>query len=69
MTYRIIRAGQSGSFPEGHVFIDAATDDAKARIYTGVDAGRAFLRDAEGGWQAGDAPFVEGRCPCAGAGC
>ncbi|WP_288830965.1 3-hydroxyacyl-CoA dehydrogenase family protein [uncultured Paraburkholderia sp.] len=58
MTYRIIRAGQSGSFPEGHAFIDAAFDDANARIYIGVDAGHAFLRDAESGWQADEVPFV-----------
>jgi 3-hydroxybutyryl-CoA dehydrogenase len=58
MTYRIIRAGESGSFPEGHVFIESATDDAKARVYTGVDAGRAFLHDTQGGFSVADAPFV-----------
>jgi 3-hydroxybutyryl-CoA dehydrogenase len=58
MTYRIIRAGQSRSFPESHAFTDAAHDDAAACIYMGVDAGRAFMRDTSGGGQMGDAPFV-----------
>jgi 3-hydroxybutyryl-CoA dehydrogenase len=58
MTYRLIRAGQSRSFPEGHAFIDAASDDAPARIYTGIDAGGAFRRDARAGWQVSDTPFV-----------
>ena len=58
MTYRIIHAGQSASFPDGHAFIDASTDDAQARIYTGVDAGRTFVRDLQDGWQPDDASFV-----------
>ncbi|GJH27040.1 3-hydroxyacyl-CoA dehydrogenase family protein [Caballeronia novacaledonica] len=58
MTYRLIQAGESRSFQEGHAFIDAARNDASARVYTGTGAGRAFADEKRGGWRAEDAPFV-----------
>ncbi|WOD14109.1 3-hydroxyacyl-CoA dehydrogenase family protein [Paraburkholderia kirstenboschensis] len=58
MTYRIICAGESRSFPEGHAFVEAARDDAAARVYIGVDAGRTFVGDADSSWKVSHAPFV-----------
>ncbi|KVA53016.1 3-hydroxyacyl-CoA dehydrogenase [Burkholderia cepacia] len=58
MSYQIIESGESRSFHGGHAFVEAARDDATARVYIGSDAGRAFMRDKEGGWQPAGAPFV-----------
>lgn len=58
MKYRIIRSGQSRSFSDSDAFIDASHHEAAARVYTGVDAGRAFVSDTAAGWQVSDAPFV-----------
>jgi 3-hydroxybutyryl-CoA dehydrogenase len=58
MTYRIIRAGESRSFQEGHAFVAAAHDDADARVYIGAGAGAAFSKASQGGWRASEMPFV-----------
>lgn len=58
MTYRIIRKGESRSFQEEHAFVDAARDDASARVYLGDQAGAAFVEAVRGGWRTTDVPFV-----------
>jgi 3-hydroxybutyryl-CoA dehydrogenase len=58
MTFEIVRAGESRSFPEGHAFIDAASEQAAARVYLGAEAGRSFERDRQAGWRLSEAPFV-----------
>ncbi len=58
MSYRIIQNGGSRSFHGGHAFVEAARDDAAARVYVGSEAGAAFTSDKQGGWNPADAPFV-----------
>jgi len=58
MTYRIIQAGESRSFPDGHAFVDAAHADGLARVFVGAGAGAAFAAERRDGWRAEDAPFV-----------
>lgn len=53
MGYRIIRAGESRSFPHPHPFLQAADDGAAARVYVGAEAGGAFARDG-----AANVPFI-----------
>lgn len=53
-TYRLLRAGDSRSFPDPHPFLDAASSDGDGRVFIGAQAGAAFS-------QAGDlsaCPFV-----------
>jgi 3-hydroxybutyryl-CoA dehydrogenase len=58
MIYRVIENGESRSFQHGHGFIDAASENADARVYIGSKAGAAFAGDKRGGWNPEDAPFV-----------
>jgi 3-hydroxybutyryl-CoA dehydrogenase len=58
MSYRIIQNGESRSFQDGHVFVEAARDDAAARVYIGSEAGTAFASDKQDGWSPADTPFV-----------
>lgn len=58
MTYRIIRKGESRSFQERHAFLDAARDEASARVYLGEKAGAAFAEEVRSGWRATEVPFV-----------
>lgn len=58
MTYRIIRAGVSRSFPEDHAFVEAAHEDSVARVYIGERAGAAFADAQRAGWRVAETPFV-----------
>lgn len=58
MNYRIIRTGESRSFPDGHPFVDAAQDESAARVYIGAQAGAAFTDAVRGGWTLSGVPFV-----------
>jgi 3-hydroxybutyryl-CoA dehydrogenase len=58
MSYRILQNGESRSFGQGHGFIDAACQDAAARVYIGAKAGAAFAGDVQRGWRPTDVPFV-----------
>lgn len=53
-TYRVIKSGDSRSFPDAHVFIEQADPQGAARVFVGRDAGAAFAADGE----LGDCPFV-----------
>ncbi|USX06760.1 3-hydroxyacyl-CoA dehydrogenase family protein [Paraburkholderia fungorum] len=55
MSYKIIRAGESRSFPEAHALIDSADRSANSPVYLGVNAGQSFVRD---GANLSDAEFV-----------
>ncbi len=44
MSYRIVRAGESRSFPSAHAVLDNATDAGAAVIYLGAQAGAAFAQ-------------------------
>jgi len=46
MTYKIVTAGASRSFPEAHPFIDGATADGAGVVYVGAEAGHAFARQS-----------------------
>ncbi|MFM0174709.1 3-hydroxyacyl-CoA dehydrogenase family protein [Paraburkholderia sediminicola] len=46
MSYRIIHAGASRSFPQAHPFLDASDSAATARVYVGSRAGRAYASDS-----------------------
>ncbi|WP_321965054.1 3-hydroxyacyl-CoA dehydrogenase family protein [Paraburkholderia sp. J7] len=65
MSYKIIRAGESRSFPENHTFIDSADPSAHARVYLGANAGQSFVRDSAGLGQA-DFVLVELTTECLG---
>lgn len=52
--YRIIEAGASRSFPAVHPFTAQAAADGAARVFIGVEAGRAFREAGE----LRDCPFV-----------
>jgi len=47
MTYQIVAAGQSRSFPDAHPFLDAATPAGKGIVFLGADAGKAFTTQPE----------------------
>ncbi|MDF3839911.1 3-hydroxyacyl-CoA dehydrogenase family protein [Cupriavidus basilensis] len=42
MSYQIVEAGQSRSFPDGHPFLDAASPAGDGIVYLGEGAGQAF---------------------------
>lgn len=44
MSYRIVRSGESRSFPAAHPLLEKATDAGAALVYLGVRAGEAFAR-------------------------
>ncbi|MFB9125791.1 3-hydroxyacyl-CoA dehydrogenase [Paraburkholderia dipogonis] len=45
MSYKVIRAGESRSFPESHAFIESANVSGDAWVYLGVNAGQHFSRE------------------------
>ena len=53
-TYRIVRAGESRSFPAPHDFLEKADPQGASRVFIGNDAGRAFQDAGE----LGACPFV-----------
>ena len=53
-TYRIVRAGESRSFPTSHAFVDQADPEGASRVFVGADAGKAFQEAGE----LGACPFV-----------
>jgi 3-hydroxybutyryl-CoA dehydrogenase len=53
-SYRIIRAGESRSFPVAHAFVEQAVANGASRVYIGTGAGKA-LREAG---ELGACPFV-----------
>ena len=53
-TYRIVRAGDSRSFPAPHAFVDQAEPNGASRVFVGSDAGKAFQEAGE----LGACPFV-----------
>ncbi len=53
-TYRIVRAGESRSFPASHPFIERADGQGASRVFIGKDAGAAF----RAGGELGACPFV-----------
>ena len=53
-TYRIVRAGESRSFPTPHPFIERADGQGASRVFIGKDAGTAFAAAGE----LGACPFV-----------
>lgn len=53
-TYRIVRAGESRSFPSQHSFLDNADAQGAARVFLGSDAGSAYRTAGE----TGACPFV-----------
>ena len=52
--YRIIKAGDSRSFPTPHPFVEQADPQGSARVFIGADAGAAFAAAGE----LGACPFV-----------
>ena len=46
-TYRIVRSGESRSFPVTHAFVDNARGDGASRVFIGADAGKAFTTNGE----------------------
>lgn len=52
--YRIVRAGESRSFPAAHAFIERADPAGASRVFIGGDAGSAFAAAGE----LGACPFV-----------
>jgi len=46
-TYRIVRNGDSRSFPAAHPFLDNAQVNGASRAFIGVDAGRGFAAAGE----------------------
>jgi 3-hydroxybutyryl-CoA dehydrogenase len=53
-SYRIVRAGDSRSFPAPHSFIERADGQGASRVFIGKDAGTAFAAAGE----LGACPFV-----------
>jgi 3-hydroxybutyryl-CoA dehydrogenase len=53
-TYRIVRAGDSRSFPTPHSFLEQADPKGASRVFVGADAGKAFQEAGE----LGACPFV-----------
>ncbi len=53
-TYRIVRSGDSRSFPTPHAFVDQADPKGASRIFIGTDSGKAFQEAGE----LGACPFV-----------
>ncbi|MEP9365844.1 3-hydroxyacyl-CoA dehydrogenase family protein [Xanthobacter sp. VNH20] len=52
MSHRVIRAGESRSFPQAHALLEAASDDGNIRVIIGADAGKAYAalpEDERGG--------------------
>jgi 3-hydroxybutyryl-CoA dehydrogenase len=41
-SYRIVRAGDSRSFPAAHAFVEGADSAGASRVFIGADAGKAF---------------------------
>jgi 3-hydroxybutyryl-CoA dehydrogenase len=46
-TYRIVRSGDSRSFPTTHAFVDNAQADGASRVFIGAGAGKAFAAAGE----------------------
>ena len=46
-TYRIVRSGDSRSFPSAHAFVDNAQANGAARVFLGAGAGKAFSAAGE----------------------
>ena len=46
-TYRIVRAGDSRSFPSTHAFLENAAATGASRVFVGADAGKAFTSAGE----------------------
>ena len=46
-TYRIVRAGDSRSFPSSHTFFDGAEASGASRVFIGADAGKAYAAAGE----------------------
>ncbi len=55
MTYRIIDAGASPSFPESHPFTTAAVAEGPSCVFIGADAAKAYAREAR---RHAQAPFA-----------
>lgn len=46
-TYRIVRAGESRSFPAPHAFVESADDQGAARVFIGLEASGALAQAGE----------------------
>ncbi len=46
-TYRIVRAGDSRSFPTPHAFVDQADPKGASRVFIGADSGKALQEAGE----------------------
>ena len=46
-TYRIVRSGDSRSFPTAHAFVDNAQANGASRVFIGADAGRGLAAAGE----------------------
>jgi 3-hydroxybutyryl-CoA dehydrogenase len=46
-SYRIVRAGESRSFPAPHAFLEQADPQGTSRVFIGSDAGKAFREGGE----------------------
>jgi 3-hydroxybutyryl-CoA dehydrogenase len=53
-TYKLIRTGDSRSFPSAHAFTDQADANGASRVFIGTGAGKAFREAGE----SGACPFV-----------
>ena len=53
-TYRIVKTGESRSFPASHAFVEQADSQGASRVFIGQDAGSAFADAGE----LGACPFV-----------
>jgi 3-hydroxybutyryl-CoA dehydrogenase len=54
ITYRIIKSGESRSFPIAHAFTEQAHEAGAARVFIGAGAGAAFA----GAGELAACPFV-----------
>ena len=54
-TYRIVRAGDSRSFPGAHHFLERAEVVGASAVFVGAEAGKAFAAAAGG---LAECPFV-----------
>ena len=53
-SYRIIKSGDSRSFPAAHPFVESASDQGESRVFIGGTSGTAFVAAGE----LGACPFV-----------
>jgi 3-hydroxybutyryl-CoA dehydrogenase len=53
-TYKIVKAGESRSFPASHAFVEQANSQGVSRVFIGQEAGSAFA----GAGELGTCPFV-----------